>query len=159
MTFIRYLPHSWDNQRTTRFIAADSRESYPIGEYFKRELGLDDKRDKHDGTARKRPHYVVFAMSKRLFDCVEPLKDIIQSDEDLGVTVLTVFDDVPKECSLLFTLSDSGQHTMTYLREIDRPDAILRWIHTARRMPADACALWQTRTCASFHRRIPCPKP
>lgn len=124
MTFIRYLPHSWDNQRTTRFIAADSRESYPIGEYFKRELGLDDKRDKHDGTARKRPHYVVFAMSKRLFDCVEPLKDIIQSDEDLGVTVLTVFDDVPKECSLLFTLSDSGQHTMTYLREIDRPDAI-----------------------------------
>ena len=63
-------------------------------------------------------------MSKRLFVCVEPLKDIIQSDEDLGVTVLTVFDDVPKECSLLFTLSESGQHTMTYLLEIDRPDAI-----------------------------------
>lgn len=40
------------------------------------------------------------------------------------MTVLTVFDDVPKECSLLFTLSDSGQHTMTYLREIDRPDAV-----------------------------------
>lgn len=127
MEFIKFLPHTWDNQRSIRFLASNNREAYQIGEYLKQILEDDLKKPRPlKEILKERPYFVVFALSKRLFDAMELLKDVMQQETSCGVTVLTAFEDLPKECSILFRLSPSGDHTITYLKQIERKENMFR---------------------------------
>lgn len=121
MEYIKYIPHVWDDQRTVRFVATDTSEAYQIGEYMKREVGEDiTKVRKLNEILKERPYYVVFALSKRIFDSVEVLKDIMQQESNCGVSVIAAFDDLPKECSLVFDLNGEDSNSVIYLKQIDR---------------------------------------
>lgn len=65
---------------------------------------------------------MVFALSKRIFDSMEVLKDVLQEEKNCGVSVLAVFDDLPKECSKVFQLNPAGEHAVSFLREMERAD-------------------------------------
>ncbi|MDO4815881.1 MAG: type VII secretion protein EssC [Bacillota bacterium] len=119
--YIKYLPHTWDDQRTTRFVATKSSEAYQIGEYLKREIedSLNEKCVLKD-ILNRRPYYVIFAMSKRIFDNLEILKDVMQNEDNCGVSVIALFDDLPKECSLLFNVVSDGECSVMYLNQPER---------------------------------------
>ena len=52
---------------------------------------------------------------------MEFLKEIMQKDRNYGVSVLSIFDDLPKECTHIFDLKNSNDNDLVYLKEIDKP--------------------------------------
>lgn len=124
--FIKYLPHTWNNLRDMRFIATSKIEASKISEYLKKEIeeDLGGKPRKLDIVLKKRPFYMVFAFDKTLYEGAEVLKDILGIDKCIGVSILTMFDDLPKECFKIFRMNDKGQHMVRNLRQIECPDQI-----------------------------------
>lgn len=123
LEFIKYLPHIWSDQKDFRFLATDTKDASQISEYLKREIGdfIEKPLDLND-YLKKHPYYFVFVFDKRIFDSMEILKDIIQSQKNCGVSVLTVFDDLPKECVKIFDLKESGEHSVIHIKQIEKSD-------------------------------------
>lgn len=129
LEYVKYLPHVWDNGKTIRFVATNPAEAYQISEYLRAEIGEDLERPHalHD-ILKARPYYVVFALSKRILDSMEVLKDVMQQEENCGVCVIAAFEDVPKDCSILFELDGAlkGQHRAVYLNQLEREDDLFQ---------------------------------
>ena len=121
LEFVKYIPHTWDDQKSIRYIATTSSEAYQIGEALNNELEKDLKENRElKEILRERPYYVVFALNKRLFDSMEVLKSVLQQEKNCGISIITVFEELPKECNLLFNTSSSGYNSIVYLKEISR---------------------------------------
>lgn len=118
MEDIRFLPHVWDDQQSIRFVATNESEAYRIGEYLKAQFPekLEDEKDLHQAL-KNRPYYLVLALDKKLFDSHEILKNILQSDKRHGVSVISVYDNLPKECQKIIHLSSNGKHHLTSLEQ------------------------------------------
>ena len=115
---ICYLPHIWDDQRTRRFIATNEAEAYRLGEYLKDQLFDDadkqsDRQQDIQKVLKKHPFYLMLALDKKLFEGHEALKDILQSDWNLGASVITAYDDLPKEAQRIITLKEGYQGVCT----------------------------------------------
>jgi len=102
---IRYLPHAWDDLRNMRFVATNETEAYAIGEYMKNLLEKESK-DKKDISKllKKRPYYIIFALDKKLLDGHEVFKQLLQEDQNPGVSIITAYDELPKECQKIVSL-------------------------------------------------------
>lgn len=122
---IRYLPHAWDDQRSMRFIATDEAEAYKLGEYIKDRIASDKEGEKDlSRILKKRPFYLIFALDRKLFDCHEVMKDILQSDGPCGVSIITAFDDLLKESPKIITLN-SNQKCVCTTMSADGGDDVL----------------------------------
>lgn len=112
LSTIRYLPHVWDDLRTTRFVATNEAEVYTIGEYIKSQLEEDDNTSQPElqRILKKRPYYVIFALEKKLLDGHEVIKEILQADNNIGVSVVAAFDELPKEAQKIILLKSEGQN-------------------------------------------------
>lgn len=109
---LRYLPHVWDDLRTIRLIATNDAEAYAIGDYIKSQTEEENTGSQSDlqRILKKRPYYVIFALEKKLLDGHEVIKDIIQSDENIGVSVIAAFDELPKEAKKIILLKSDGKN-------------------------------------------------
>lgn len=120
---VRYLPHIWNDQQEFRFLATNTAEVSQISEYLKNELA--DSLSSKEELKRilvHRPYYVVFALNKKYFDSMEILKDIMQCDHNIGVTVITAFEELPKECMKVFCLQNGRNHIIQHLKQIELAD-------------------------------------
>lgn len=139
LSFIRYLPHIWNDQRNFRFLATDVSEAYQISEYLKRELEEDIKKPrKLDEILKQRPYYVIFALDKRIFDSMEILKSVLQEEANIGVTILSRFDDLPKESTKIFQLNKNGGHNIVYLKQLERKNDCF-WLDDCDEMKKAQC--------------------
>lgn len=127
LEFIKYIPHIWNDQRDFRFLATDTSSGYQISEYLKQEVDTDLKKQRElKDILKERPYYIVFALNKRIFDSMEVLKDIMQTERNCGISVVAVFDDLPKECTKVFDLKASGEHSVISLKQIEKEDEHFR---------------------------------
>lgn len=118
-----YIPHVWDNQKSIRFVAHNASEAYQIGEYLNNEVAdFVSKSTPVKQILKSKPYYCVIALDKHSFESVEILKDIMQAEYNCGVSVITSYDDVSKDCSLLLNALENRKYMITYLDEIDRPN-------------------------------------
>ena len=121
--YVKFLPHTWDDSRTIRFIATTPGEAYQVGEYLRKSIEPDFK-DTGNMTVRdflqSRPYFVIFAFDKYLLDSMEFVKELIQKNKNYGVSVLTIFEDMPKECSHIFSIQGENHNNLVFLKEIDR---------------------------------------
>ena len=125
--FMRNLPHAWDDQRSIRFLATDDSEAYQIGEYLKNSVEKDLANPRElNKILRERPYYLIVALSKRLVDGIEAVKQIIKQEKNIGVGVISVYGNIPKECSLLLRVKDDMNCSITYLRQPDKSDLPFR---------------------------------
>lgn len=128
LNYIRYLPHFWNDQKDFRFLATSESEAYQISEYLKKEVAGDLETDRPIAKMlSKRPFYVVFALDKKIYDSMEFLKDVMQSEKCCGISVISVYDDLPKECSKIFSLSQMGYHSVIYLKQIEKENDSFRF--------------------------------
>lgn len=108
---VRYLPHVWNNERSIRLLATSQPGASAIGEYLRREMegALGSKADiaKY---RRTHPHYVVFALSRSLYDTLEVLKDVLVRDQNIGLSVVAAFEQQPKESTRIFRMNRTGIH-------------------------------------------------
>lgn len=124
LEFVKYLPHIWDDRRSFRFLACNVAEAYSISEYLKRELEGDLKSPRVlKEILKQHPYYVIFALNKRIFDSMEILKELLQIEENIGVSLVAAFDGLPKECDRIFQLNNNGTHTVVYLKQLEISDS------------------------------------
>lgn len=118
--YIRYLPHVWDDEKTFRFIATDASTGYLIGEYLNRQI-QDDIGKTRDlcKILKSRPYYIVLAWNKHIFDSLEVLSVIQNEDKNMGVSILTFFEEIPQTTHELIMLKESQQNKITYLKNPD----------------------------------------
>lgn len=111
---IRYLPHVWDDHRTIRFIATDEAEAYKLGEYIKDQISGDTEGEKElSHILKKRPYFLIFALDKKLFESHEAMKDILQSGETRGISIIAAYNDLPKESQNIITLESNQKNVCT----------------------------------------------
>lgn len=123
-SFARWLPHTMNDERTTRYIATNSEEvkllsadlDYVI-EYRKSLSGgkLEDERS----------YYVIFCLDKELSSKAECVRRVLEHKDNIKFSVVSVFEkfgDLPKECMAVVRV-DNGTGTLTYA-SVSSEDAI-----------------------------------
>lgn len=97
--FVRYLPHNWSNDKSMRFFVTSTSEAQQFTAFINKqedERNGDSYSTKYDITEGE--SYVIFALSKNLYDSVEVFKRIMKKPEYLGYSTICAFDLLPKEC-------------------------------------------------------------
>lgn len=98
------IPHVWDDRRALRFIATNEVEASRLGEYIKNHIGNGEEKNSLQKILKNRPYYVIFALDKKLFENHEMVKNLLQEDEICGVSVITAYDELPKESQKVITV-------------------------------------------------------
>ena len=111
---LRYLPHTWDDLRTMRFIATNEAETYAVGEYIKGQIADEDE-DKKDlqKILKKHPYYVIFVLDKKLFEGHEVFKQLLQADKNLGASIIAAYGSLPKESQKIISLQNRQSNICT----------------------------------------------
>lgn len=119
---VKFLPHIWDDQKNLRFLATSISETYRIGEYLNGRLEKDIEKSRElTELLKDRAYFVVFALNKHLFDSMEVLKSVMKHDKNCGISVIAVFEDLPKECTKIIELKTANKHRLVNLNQIDQP--------------------------------------
>lgn len=120
MEFIRYLPHVWNEDFSERRIATDSGETFFISTHLnsivEERFGEQDWAKKNKRTER----YLIISDNKKLLDEIEILKKVMPHSKDLGISVLTFFDEIPKDASLLINLQEQGPSSIDHLSNLEK---------------------------------------
>ena len=126
-SFLRYLPHAWDAERSIRLIATTKAEACQIGEFLKKHLG---ETPQAGNTARERlrrePYFVVVALNRVLLDTMEFLRDFMRAEKNSGVSVLAAYEGLPIECHKLVELNEDGSGALIDLRHPERSDQLFQ---------------------------------
>ncbi|MGL5152194.1 MAG: type VII secretion protein EssC, partial [Clostridium sp.] len=108
--FLRWLPHSWNDEKTIRFLGTNEQDMKELSSEMEKIIS-QRKENKNSKEEEQVPHYIVFSMSKELCEKGEFVKEILRSKEDIGFSLVTVYDelkDLPKECSKVIEVSRMG---------------------------------------------------
>ncbi|MDR1464439.1 MAG: type VII secretion protein EssC [Oscillospiraceae bacterium] len=127
--FAKWLPHSWTDDRSFRFLAANLEELKVLSGVLEKEVEARRAAAERNRTGKPLPHYVVFAFSRELALRAEFLKQIYAAGGNVGCSVVCFFDElknVPKECSAVLELR--GKDSQLYNRR-DRTGEALRFVN------------------------------
>lgn len=122
MSFVRYLPHFWDDDRDNRLIATNKTEAMQLGEFLAKSLDEEAEEQKLSDRLKTHPMFVLFALDKVLLDSLGVLKPFLQADTNGGISVVTAFDGVPIETHKQIELYDDGSGTIFDLRHPEHKD-------------------------------------
>lgn len=125
LTFTKYLQHFWDNEKTIRFVATNSSDVQVITKYFrdKEILESDKKSSLFDKDKKKHPAYIIFSLDKNLFEQSEIIKEVLQSEKYPGISIVSAFDNAPKECTKLIDFRSGN--TLVNLNDPEASDIAL----------------------------------
>lgn len=123
ISYIRYLPHVWDDGKNIRFLATGSSEGYALSDYLRGVLDEDMKAGTElHKILKRRPFYLIIALDKKIYDSMDVIKDVIRCEKNTGAGVLTAFPEVPKECTKIFDLNANGTNRMIHIKDTDKKD-------------------------------------
>lgn len=108
-SFVKWLPHVWDDEKRFRFIATNNIELKEVSAYIERVI--EYRQDLNDSdVAETTPYYVIFALSKDLAVRADMLKQLYSSKTNLNISVVACFEtlnSLPKECSTVLEMEGS----------------------------------------------------
>lgn len=108
LNFIRYLHHNWDNEMETRFLCTSKAEAQAISKMMNKEVEILSPSERNKASDDKNHlNYVVFALDKELYDCIEAFKEFQQGDNYCNFSIVAAFDGLPKECKRVIV---TGEH-------------------------------------------------
>ena len=119
LSFLRWLPHTMDNDRKIRYLASTPDEAKNLSADLEQILDYRKSLNREQ-LADELPYYVVLCLSKQLGSKAECLRSLMQSKENYGCSLITMYErlkDLPKECSAVIHLDPRGQGTLTLLDE------------------------------------------
>ncbi|MGN0202923.1 MAG: type VII secretion protein EssC [Coprococcus sp.] len=111
MTFVKWLPHTWSDDRSMRFIATDAGEARELTAWFENmiEERSSMQEDRLKDTA---PYYVIFAFDRKLMERTEMIRQILSKKKNLRMSLVAVtgeFAQLPKECRAVVELMNRSQ--------------------------------------------------
>lgn len=107
MTYIRRLPHIWDDEKNTRFLATNNQEVKNLSSYFEKVIS-ERIENKNDNVLDVLPYYILFVFDKRLADKAEMLKLLYKKKININISVVYLTDglkNLPKDCLKFIELS------------------------------------------------------
>ncbi len=122
-SFVRWLPHTMNNERTVRYIAGNSDEVKELSSSldsiieYRKELSeniLDDEM----------PFFVVFCLDKELSVKAEFIHRILEHKKNIRFSVISMFErlvDLPKECTAVAEIGNNGTGSLTYIGDVSEP--------------------------------------
>ena len=112
--FVEWLPHSWNDDKSFRFVATNELESKELSYYLEKTIEKRSRNNENDSSDQL-PYYVVFALNKKLSEKSELLKKIYTQKKKINFSVITCFEelkDLPKECSTVIEVFDAKNQTV-----------------------------------------------
>ena len=108
--FVRYLPHNWDNLKENRFFIRTQSDAQKFTNLINTEYDELFK----SGTSKrynikKGASYVVFALSKNLYNHIETFKNFLDKDEYFGMSIVAAFEGLPKECTKVINVDATNR--------------------------------------------------
>ena len=111
LNFVRYLPHNWSNDKSMRFFITSNSEAQQFTAYINKEDDghINNSLEGQNYNITEGASYVIFALSKNLYDNVEVFKRIMKNSNYSGFSVICAFDLLPKECGKVITFDNQGK--------------------------------------------------
>jgi S-DNA-T family DNA segregation ATPase FtsK/SpoIIIE len=99
--FVKWFPHTWNNEKTVRHLASDADEVKELSAILEKSI----LSDRPDGDDRKEyssynPYYFIISASKDLALKCESLNQLLKYKSNCGFSIVTLYDDIknlPKE--------------------------------------------------------------
>lgn len=123
LDFARWLPHTMDNERKVRYLAANVEEAKELSAgldsliEYRKELGESRLKD-------EMPYFVVLCLDKELAAKTECVRRVLGHKENIGFSVLAMYErlvDLPKECMAVVELQENGGGNLTLIGEVSDP--------------------------------------
>ena len=123
ISFVRWLPHTMNNERTVRYIASNSDEAKELSSSldaiieYRKELSENKLEDEE-------PYFVIFCLDKELAAKTECVRRILDHKENLKFSVLSIFErlkDLPKECMAVIELRNNFTGSLTLIDDVSQP--------------------------------------
>lgn len=96
--FAKWLPHTWNDDKTARFIATDIDEVKELSVFLEKSIGVrEDESNKDDEYL---PYYVIILCSRDLANKCEAINQLLKYKNNRGFSILTLYDEIknlPKE--------------------------------------------------------------
>lgn len=105
--FVKWLPHTWNDERSIRFVATNNNDVKEVSAYLEKQLENRGSLNESE-IVEISPYYVIFAMNKTLAGRAEIIKQILNKKKKLGFSVVAFYDvinNLPKECISVIELS------------------------------------------------------
>jgi len=110
--FVKWLPHTWNNQKSFRYIASNHDELKELSVFLDRVVS-ERIADRNVEGFIYEPYYIIFSSSMELLLKLESLNTLMKSDKNHGFSIVTINDNIhnlPKECSIVVELeNDRGK--------------------------------------------------
>lgn len=104
--FVKWLPHTWTNDKTLRMIAVDLNDLKPITAALSKEVEERSKLQEED-LEEKSPYYILFSFNRNLEIRSELLEKIRSYKKNLNFSTVSVYEKInhlPKECTMVAEL-------------------------------------------------------
>ena len=106
--FVKWLPHTFSDDKKFRFVATNTEEVKEISYYLDEEI-LNRAEANKNQKEELLPYYIVFVLDKNLALKSELLNQIYSKKENLNFTVINFFNELqelPKECSAIIEIQE-----------------------------------------------------
>lgn len=109
---LRWLPHTWDNNKQMRFIAFNRNDANAICETFDDMLKTREREleNQHGNNSKiPIPYYIFVLGSKRHLENQEIMSSLLTNNNLMGVTSLFLFDDIyslPNTCNYIIDMQE-----------------------------------------------------
>lgn len=107
--YLRYLNHSFSNDRSIRFFAADQESIKTVAEYLQMELTMRANQIKENKQPLFKPHYFVVVDDYDKVRHQEFIKTITETDANLGFSLVILesrLSRLPSKCNNFITISE-----------------------------------------------------
>ena len=109
--FARWLPHTWDNERKTRFIATNKNEASDM--LYGLSVAFRSRMEESEGLMAEplfKPHYIVFVAEPAFIEGEAISKYLTNSEKDIGLSTIWIcdqYDKLPNKCSDIIQHDDN----------------------------------------------------
>lgn len=110
--FVKWLPHTWTDDRELRMIAANLEDLKHVAAVMGKEI--ESRLDLTDAEQEEQhPYYILFSFNRRLETHMDLLERVREKKKNIGFSTVSIYErisDLPKECTMVAELSgDSGK--------------------------------------------------
>ncbi|THF73921.1 type VII secretion protein EssC [Cohnella fermenti] len=102
--FVKWLPHSWNNDRSVRLLATTPSEVKELSSCLEKEVAKRETSRSGEEAKESGPYYVLFMMNKSLASKFDVLHTLYKQKKNIGFSVVHLYDElknVPKESSMV----------------------------------------------------------
>ena len=107
--FVKWFPHSWDNEKQVRFLATNTDEAKELSGILDKNI-ISVRSDESGEDVVFYPYYLIISASRELALKCEALNKLLAYKKNCGFSIITLYDDIkniPKETVSVIDLNGS----------------------------------------------------